>query len=363
MPHPVSLQALAEALKGRILRGDPRLCLERVVPTDGLGENALTFVTRPKYLPALAASRARAVLISEPMVDKALGSVPPEMAILVVADAYVAMARASQRLAPPVPGPSDIHATAVVDPSAILEEGVRLGPHAVVGAGARIGARTVLYAGAHVESGASVGPDSRLYNHVVVGYDCWIGARCILHPGVVIGSDGFGFARDRSLTSEQGAVHVKIPQIGRVIVEDDVEIGANACVDRAALGETVVGAGTKIDNLVQIGHNARVGRNVLMVSQSGIAGSVILEDEVTLAGQAGVAGHLRVGARSTVAGQAGVGDDLPPDSWVIGFPATPLREWTMTRRRLRMLDSLFRRVKELAGGSGKADEGGDQTQH
>jgi UDP-3-O-[3-hydroxymyristoyl] glucosamine N-acyltransferase len=192
-----------------------------------------------------------------------------------------------------------------------------------------------------------------LYDHVVVRHGCVVGARCILHPGVVIGSDGFGFAQDAS--AERGVEHLKIPQLGDVVVEDDVELGANCCVDRAALGTTRLGAGSKIDNLVQIGHNVELGRGCILVAQSGVAGSSTLGDGVVLAAQAGISGHLEIGAGAMVFGQSGVMNDVEPKGRMMGSPAVPQAEHFRTLVRIAKLDSLFSRVKKLErllGGAG-----------
>jgi UDP-3-O-[3-hydroxymyristoyl] glucosamine N-acyltransferase len=221
---------------------------------------------------------------------------------------------------------------------------VAIGPFVYVGPRARIGAGAVLHPGVHVQADASVGAGSVLYDHVVVRHGCHVGARCLLHPGVVIGADGFGFAPD---ARGPVPVHVKIPQVGDVVIEDDVEIGANSCVDRAALGTTRIGAGTKIDNLVQVGHNAELGPGCILVAQSGVAGSSRLGAAVTLGAQSGISGHLRIGAGSVIYGQSGVMKDLPPSSHAMGSPATTKAEFFKSVVRQGKLDSLFARVKKL----------------
>jgi UDP-3-O-[3-hydroxymyristoyl] glucosamine N-acyltransferase len=191
-----------------------------------------------------------------------------------------------------------------------------------------------------VEQGASVGAGTILYNHVVIRHRCRVGAQCILHPGVVVGSDGFGFAQD-------GGEHVKIPQVGDVEIEDAVEIGANCCIDRGALGTTRIGEGTKIDNLVQIGHNVQIGPRCLLIAQSGIAGSSKLGRSVILAAQAGVVGHVEIGDGARVLGQSGIMRSVEPGESMMGSPAVPQKEHFRTLVQLGKLDSLFKRVKKL----------------
>jgi UDP-3-O-[3-hydroxymyristoyl] glucosamine N-acyltransferase len=237
----------------------------------------------------------------------------------------------------PAPG---VHATAVVSPEAELGPEVAVGPHCVVEAGARLGARVVLGAGCYVGRDAQIGDDTWLWPRVVVRDECVLGARCIVHPGAVIGGDGFGFAFD------QGRYH-KVPQVGNVVVGDDVEIGANACIDRATTDSTRIGDGSKIDNLVQIGHNVVVGPHCIIVAQVGIAGSTELEDHVTLGGQAGLVGHIKVGAGAMVGAQSGVTKSVPAETIVTGYPAVPHTAWKRLYAFLQKLPQLFQRTREL----------------
>lgn len=335
-----ALAELAEIIGGTITRGDPKLLIQRVMPADAALEDAITFVVKPKFLEKLAASRAGAVMISPELVSRA-SALPEKMAIVSVAQPYTAFARAAQIFAAKVPAPLGVHASAVLDESASIGASVAIGPFVYVGPRAAIGDGAVLYAGVHVEAGARVGAGSVLYNHVVVRHGCTVGARNILHPGVVIGSDGFGFAQ---AAPED---HVKIPQTGTVELGDDVEIGSNSCVDRATFGATRIGAGTKIDNLVQIGHNVEVGPGCILVAQSGVAGSSKLGAGVVLAAQSGVSGHLEVGDRAVVCGQAGVMDDVPAGERVMGSPSVPQKDHFRSLVRIRALDALFDRVKKL----------------
>jgi UDP-3-O-[3-hydroxymyristoyl] glucosamine N-acyltransferase len=224
--------------------------------------------------------------------------------------------------------------------SAVVGAGATVAPCAVVGEGAVIGERAVIGACCVLAAGASIGEDTVLHANVVVEEGCRVGARCVVHAGVVIGSDGFGFA---TVAGE----HRKVPQVGIVVVEDDVELGANVCIDRAALGETRIGRGTKVDNLVQIGHNVRIGEHSLIVAQSGISGSTKLGHHVVMAGQSGAAGHLTLGDGTTVAAQSAVMHDTPPGAVISGSPARPLRDHQRAMAGLYRLDELRKRVRAL----------------
>lgn len=338
---------LAELVGGEVVRGDGRAQIRRVMPTDRAAPDAITFVTKPKYYPSLATTQAAAVMVEPEVLSRADVTIAPTTAVIAVRHPYVAFARAAQALAGRVPGPTGVHPSAVIEAGAELGEGVSVGPFVFIGRGAKIGAGATLYSGVHVEPGASVGPGAVLYNHVVVRHGCTVGARCILHPGVVVGSDGFGFALDTRPDGELVPVHEKIPQLGDVVIEDDVEIGSNSCVDRAALGTTRIGEGTKIDNLVQIGHNVEIGPGCILVAQSGVAGSSKLGKRVILGAQSGVTGHLKLGNGSMVLGQSGVMNDLEPNQQVMGSPAVSRPDAFRTIIRLRQLDQLFQRVKKL----------------
>ena len=236
--------------------------------------------------------------------------------------------------------PAGIHPTAVIDRDAVVAETASIGPYCLVSSGARIGHRAVLTSHVSLGAHAKVGDDSRLMTHVSLGDFCEVGDRSLLNPGVVIGADGFGY-------ETVDGVHEKVPQIGRVIIEDDVEIGANTTIDRARFSETRIGSGTKIDNLVQIGHNVRIGRGCLIVAQVGISGSAILEDYVVIGGQSGVVGHITVGKGTRVGGQSGVSKTLPPGSVVQGSPAVELRMFQRISALQRRLPDFFARFQQL----------------
>jgi UDP-3-O-[3-hydroxymyristoyl] glucosamine N-acyltransferase len=333
---------LAVIVGGEVLRGDPSAVVHRVMTTEDAREDAITFVTKPKYYAMLSSTRACAVMLAPEILDR--DDVRPRegLAIIGVRQPYLAFALAAQALADRVPQPVGIHRMAVVEETARLGLDVSIGPFAYVGAGAVIGEGCVLHAGAHVESNATIGAGTILYNHVVVRHGCKIGEKCILHPGVVIGSDGFGFAQH-----EDPSEHVKIPQLGDVVVEDDVEIGSNSCIDRAALGTTRIGRGSKIDNLVQVGHNVEIGPGSILVAQSGVAGSSRLGRGVVLGAQSGISGHIDVGEGAVVCGQSGVMQNVEPGQKVMGSPSMPQADHFRSIVRIAKLDSLFARVKKL----------------
>jgi UDP-3-O-[3-hydroxymyristoyl] glucosamine N-acyltransferase len=222
----------------------------------------------------------------------------------------------------------------------VLGAGVTIGPLVAIVSGSRIGDDTVIAAGCMLGQGVEVGAGCYLHPRVVIEDGCRLGDRCTLHAGVVIGSDGYGFAT-------VAGVHHKVPQVGCVVLEDDVELGANVCVDRATLGETRIGRGTKVDNLVQIAHNVKVGEGCLLVSQVGISGSTELGHHVTMAGQSGAAGHLKIGDQVVVGAKSAVYKSIPAGAFVTGIPAQPHREWLRSNAGLRRLDSLRQRIAAL----------------
>lgn len=318
--------------------------VDEVASLEEAGPRALAFYANPRYRKELLATRAAAVIVGED--DVAL--VPPSAVALVAAQPYVAFARASAIFNPPEALEPGIHAGAHVHPEAQVDRTAAVGPGAVVGKGARIGPATVLHAGVLVLDEAEVGAGCILHAGSIVRERCKLGDRVVLQPGAVVGSDGFGFAFDLAGDDEHpGPLHRKIPQAGVVRVEDDVEIGACTCIDRATLGETVVGRGTKIDNLVQVGHNVQIGPLSLIVAQVGISGSTTLGQGVVLAGQAGVVGHLQVGDGARVGAQSGVSRDVPAGETWSGSPAIPHRDWLRMVSALPRVPDLLRELRRL----------------
>jgi len=298
----------------------------------------ISFLGNAKYRSAVASTRASIVLLPP---DYA-GTPGPNQVHMTVDNPSIALARLCSRIEQalwPRPAPG-IHASAIVAADASVAASATVGPLCVVESGATVGERAHLQASVFVGRGARVGEESWLMPGVAISAECALGRRVRLHPGVVIGSDGFGY----EFVSGR---HEKVPQVGAVLIGDDVEIGANSTVDRARFGQTVVGEGTKIDNLVQVGHNVVIGRHCLICAQVGIAGSTTLEDYVVLGGQAGLAGHLTLAKGAKVGAQSGVGKDVPAGASVFGSPSLPLiveQRITVLRKKL---PELFRRVDAL----------------
>lgn len=340
----MSLGSVAEltALVAGTALGDERFPIERIASIDDAGPDALTFATSAAYFTAALRSRAGAVLVDEAIYREGNSpQLPPHIkALILVPSARVALMhvlRSFERARPQ--GPSR-HRSAVVDETAQLGEQVVLGPGAAVGARARIGDRAHIGASAYVGDDAVIGDDTLLHPHACVMDGCVAGKRVILHPGATIGSDGFGYV------FIDGRFE-RIPQVGNVVLGDDVEIGANTCVDRAQTGSTLIGDGTKIDNLCQIGHNCRIGRHTGMAAQTGLAGSTNIGDYVLIGGQAGFKGHITIGSRVKIAAGAKVWGDLPDDSFVSGTPARPHQDDLRREVMLRNLPKLVARVDAL----------------
>jgi UDP-3-O-[3-hydroxymyristoyl] glucosamine N-acyltransferase len=298
----------------------------------------LTFLGNPKYRAAVAETKASVVLLPPDYPGKPA----PDQLFVFVENPSVALARLCARIEQKLwPKPAaGVHPTAFVAPGAKVSSAAHVGPLCVVEEGATVGDGAVLQASVYVGRNAAVGPDSWLMANVNVGADCVVGRRVRLHSGVVLGSDGFGyeFVKGR---------HEKVPQIGIVVVEDDVEIGANSTVDRARFGRTVIGEGTKIDNLVQVGHNCVIGKHCILCAQVGISGSTTLEDFVVLGGQAGVGGHITLGKGTKVGGQAGIAHTTEPGSYLNGTPAIPYQLERRIAVLQQKLPDLFRRVDAL----------------
>jgi UDP-3-O-[3-hydroxymyristoyl] glucosamine N-acyltransferase len=327
-----TLKQLAEWL-GLEFRGEPSLLIEGVSTLEMAGANMVTFLANPKYKDQLPGTRAGAVIISP--------EVPYERACLISRNPYADFTKVVGLYAPPIPRPAPgIHPLAVVHPEAHLGQDVAIGPFCVVGAKARLGDHTVLTAQVFIGDDTVVGDHCIVYANVVVRERVAIGNRVIIHPGTVIGADGFGFA-------PVGETYAKIPQIGTVVIEDDVEIGANVTIDRASLGETRLGQGCKIDNLVQIAHNVTIGPLTVIAAQTGISGSSKVGRHVMIGGQAGLSGHLTIGDHAVLGAQAGITRDVPEKQFVSGYPARPHTESMRQLAAVARLPELIKKIQRL----------------
>ena len=327
--------AIAALVGGRLEGGaDPELT--GVAPLDRAGPHELSLLAHARYSDAVAASAAGAVLVTEALAAKSA----PAMPAIIVRDVHGALATLLPNLYPAAPHAASIHPTAVLGRGVELAEDVTIGAYAVIGARVRMGARVRIGAHCAVGDGCNLDDDVTLYDHVTLYPGVRVGARSAVHSGTRIGVDGFGYAWD-------GKSHRKVPQVGSCTIGADVEIGANCTIDRGSVGATEIGDGAKIDNLVHIGHNVRIGPHAIIVAQVGIAGSSTVGAGAVLAGQAGVGGHVKIGDRATVGGQSGVFGDLDAGGTYSGYPARPHREALRSQAALFKLPRLLERMRAL----------------
>jgi UDP-3-O-[3-hydroxymyristoyl] glucosamine N-acyltransferase len=328
-PSPLRVDEVAELVGAKLTRGDPATLILGAAPLEAADAGDLSFLDNPRYVRHLAATRASACLCQTRYAER----VPAGVAVLETTEPHRAYSRYIAAAYPTALRPTGFFGKTdlkgIVHREARLEPDVRVEPSAVIGARAEIGRGTVVAAGAVVGEAVAIGRDCFIGANVVIQH-ALIGNRVIIHPGVSIGQDGFGFAPGP-------AGHMKVGQVGRVIIQDDVEIGANTTIDRGANRDTVVGEGTKIDNQVQIAHNVEIGRHCLIVAQVGISGSVRLGDFVAIGGQSGVNGHVRIGDGAQIAAVSVVHDDVPPGARWGGVPARPVKEWFREMVALRKL--------------------------
>lgn len=325
------LAELAELLNGRVL-GDGAVEITGVTNIDDAGFGDITFAV-PPHLEKAGNSKAAAVVLPDSVTEY------PKPAIA-VPNPRLAFTRLLELFAPPQQVERGVHPTAIVGANVKLGANVALLPYVVLADNVEIGDNTIIYPYSYIGHNSQIGSDTLIYPNVTVRENCRLGDRVILHSGAVIGSDGFGF-----VTVEKR--HRKVPQVGNVIVEDDVEIGANVAIDRATTGSTIVKAGTKIDNLVHLAHNVVIGENCFLVAQTGIAGSAKVGANVTFAGQCGSAGHLSIGDNCVFAARAAVISDVAPGSFYAGFPARPHREWIKGEAAVTKVPDLIKKVREL----------------
>ena len=327
-----TVSQIAEKLRGEIL-GDGSTVLTGFAAADNARPGDLTFAEKESYFTAAEQSQASVILVQN-------GFTSASKTLIRVPNVRVAVAKLLPLFFPPDEHPPGIHPSASIAASAQIDPTAHIGPGCVIGARAKIGARSVLLGGNHVGRDCQLGDDVCLFPNVVIYPKCQIGHRVSIHAGTVIGSDGYGYVFDEGR-------HRKMLQVGNVIIHDDVEIGANTAIDRGALGATVIGQGTKIDNLVHIAHNVVIGRNCLVMGQVGFAGSTRLGAYCVIASQSGIAGHLKLGVQAMVGAKSGVMRDIPDKGVVLGIPAMPDKQAKRQMIALQQLPELIRRTREL----------------
>lgn len=333
----VRLADIAAQLGGEVV-GDPETRVSQVATLKSAGPEHISFFAQGRYREELQATRAGAVIVSAEERDATT------LPRIVCADPYLYFAQVSRLLNPPAPVQPGVHPSAVIDASAFIDPTAHIGPGCVIEAGANIGPGVAVGAGCIVGARSTIGEGSRLYPRVTIYADCVIGRRAIIHSGAVIGADGFGFAQ------QQGR-WLKIPQIGRVVIGDDVEIGANTTIDRGALDDTVIEEGVKLDNQIQIGHNCRIGAHTAIAGCAGIAGSTTIGRHCMIGGAAMIGGHLHIADRVVISGGTWVTRSIEePGMYLSVIPATPVREWRRTVALLRGLDKLYERVRRSGRG-------------
>ena len=328
----MKLSEITTALDARLDNGSPDTEITGLNGIDQAGPGELTFVSNPKYAAAARSTKASAVIVAEDF-----PAIPTAM--LRAKNPYLSFAKALELFYKPLPYKPGVHPTAVVDPTAKIGKKAHIGPYVVIGEQVEIGANAVLLAHVVIYRGAKIGNNLFAHAHSVVRENCRLGNNVLLQNGVVIGADGFGFPK-----TDSGHWH-KIPQPAPVVIGDDVEVQANSCIDRASVGETRIGRGVKVDNLVQVGHGSRVGEDALLCAQVGLGGSTEIRDRVILTGQVGVVGHCEVGEGTIVTPQSGVAHDIPAGALVSGAPAVDHRLWLKYSAILPKLPDIARAVR------------------
>jgi len=329
----LTLAQIAKLIDGEVV-GDPSIMITGISGIKEACEGDITFVANPKYLSLIKATRASAIITSKEVKEAHKPLIRTENPSLAFSKLVSYFAPDESKIEP------GIHSTAIIGKNVKLGKNVSVQPYVVLCDGVEIGDNTVLHAGVYIGHHSRLGNDCLIHPHVTIRERVTIGNRVIIHSGTVIGSDGFGYATVRG-------VHYKIPQIGTVYIEDDVEIGANVTIDRARFGKTHIKKGTKIDNLVQIAHNVEIGENSIVVAQSGISGSTVIGKGVILAGQSGVVGHISIGDNAVVAAQAGVTKSVPSGETVSGYPAKPHQIAKRINACVQRLPNLYKCVKEM----------------
>ncbi len=328
-----TLKEIAAFVGGELV-GDPSVVITGISGIKEAKKGEITFLANPKYARLMKTTRASAIITSKEITDS-------KKPLIRTDNPSLAFAKVVELVAPNHIGhPKGIHPTAIIDSTASLGKNVAIGPYAIIEKNVTIGDNTIIYGGCYIGSKTSIGEGCLIYPNVTIRERIQIGNHVIIHSGAVIGSDGFGFATVKGIQK-------KIPQIGTVLIEDEVEIGANVTIDRARFDKTIIGKGTKIDNLVQIAHNVVIGKNCIIVAQAGISGSTRLGEGVILAGQAGVVGHITIGKGAIVAAQAGVTKSVPPNTKVSGYPAKPHNIAKRVNACVQKLPDLYKHIKKL----------------
>lgn len=327
-----TLLELAKVVGGTVV-GNPQLVIKGVAGIKEAKPGEITFIANPKYFSLLPHSKASAVILSEQAKETHISSIRS-------ANPYLAFAKLLHLFHDKPNISTGIHPQACIDPSADIGEHMSIHAFAVIGNNVQIGKNVQIYSGVFIGNFCQIGDGTIIYPNVTIYHHCRIGSNVIIHAGSVIGSDGFGYAWD-------GKNHYKIPQTGQVIIEDEVEIGAETAIDRGTIKDTIIKRGTKIDNLVQIAHNVKIGESSIMVSQSGLAGSVKLGKGVILGGQAAVVGHVTIGDHTKIAGKSAITKDVPPNSVMGGTMARPIHEWRKSEACVRRLPTLYKKISTL----------------
>jgi UDP-3-O-[3-hydroxymyristoyl] glucosamine N-acyltransferase len=334
---PITLKELADFCDAQIVGGDLATTIYSAADIKSAQAGQVTQLTSSRYTQHIKNSTATACFIAEGF---AVDDLPDSMALLVCADPEISFIKAVELLHPARVYSSQVSPQAVLENNVTLGQGVYIGPYAVIGQDAIIGDNSTLLAGAYVGKNVKIGENCKIYPYAVIYDDVVVGNNVIIHSGSIIGADGFGY-------KFRNNIHVKVPQVGNVIIDDNVEIGANTCIDRGALGSTLIGEGTKIDNLVQIGHNNKVGKNVIMCGLTGVSGSCNIEDYAILAGSSGVADHVTIGQGAVVMARSGVAGDVKAGTQVFGSPAKDKKTAYKEQIALSKLPELLKKVKLL----------------
>ena len=334
---PITLKELAEFCNAQVVGGDTSATITSAADIKSAQAGQVTQLTNSRYAQYINNSPASACFIAEGF---KVDNVPESMALLVCADPEISFIKALNLLHPEKVYTPQIAPQAVLENNVILGDHVYIGPYAIIGENSNIGDGTVILAGAYIGKQVKIGKNCKIYPYAVIYDDVVLGDNVIIHSGAIIGADGFGY-------KFRNYVHVKVPQVGNVVIDDNVEIGANTCVDRGALGSTVIGAGSKIDNLVQIGHNNKVGKNVIMCGLTGVSGSCTIEDYAILAGSSGVADHVTIGQGAVVMARSGVAGNVKAGAQVFGSPAKDKKTAYKEQIAISKLPELLKKVKML----------------